>query len=116
MAGFQKILTGTDFPVNGAVDKTIIAAQGAGTVIRVQKVFIGVVVAGTGNTAHVALEDGAGGAKFVDINADAVGSHSVDFGKVGFPLTANTLLNATVDQAGTNQASARVTVVAQVAL
>jgi len=114
MAGFWKTVTGTDFPIEGAEDKTIIAAQGAGTVIRVQKVFIGVVVAGTGNTAHVALEDGAGGAKFVDINADAVGSYFIDFGDVGYPLTANTLLNATVDQAGTNQASARVTVIARV--
>lgn len=116
MTGFWKTVTGTDFPVEGAENKTIIAAQGAGTVIRVQKVFIGVTLAGTGNTSHVALEDGLNGTKFVDINADAVGSHTIDFGEVGFPLTANTLLNATSDQAGTNQASARVTVVARVAV
>lgn len=108
------VLTGTDKPVNGAVDKTIIAAQGAGKVLRVMKAYISVMVAGTGGGGEVALEDGVGGTRFVELPAAAVGTYSVDFGDDGYPLTANTLLNATVDNAITNQASARVTVVAKV--
>lgn len=112
--GNYVVVTGTNKPVNGAVDKTIIAAQGAGKVIRVMKALVAVTVVATGGTGEVALEDGAGGTRFFEADADALGVHMVDFGPHGYPLTANTLLNATVDGAGTNQASARVTVVARV--
>lgn len=112
--GNYVIVTGTNKPVNGAVDKTIIAAQGAGKSIRVMKALVAVTVAATGGTGEVALEDGAGGTRFFEADADAVGVHMIDFGPLGYPLTANTLLNATVDGAGTNQASARVTVLARV--
>lgn len=112
--GNYVVVTGTNKPVNGAVDKTVIAAQGADKVIRVMKALVAVTVAATGGTGEVALEDGAGGTRFFEADADAVGVHMVDFGPHGYPLTANTLLNATVDGAGTNQASARVTVVARV--
>ena len=109
-----KILTGTDKPVNGAVDKTIVAAQGADTVIRVMKVLIAVTVAATVAGGEVALEDGAGGTRFVEIDADAVGAYMIDFGEDGYPLTSNTLLNATVDGSAGNQASARVTAIIKV--
>ena len=104
-----KLVTGTDKPVNGAVDKTIIGAPGAGKVIRVTRVLIAVTVVATGGGGEVALEDGAGGTRFFEADADALGVYMVDFGDDGYPLTANTLLNATVDGAATNQASARVT-------
>lgn len=105
-----KQVSGTDKPVNGAVDKTIIAAQGSGKVIRVLTAFIAVTVAATGGGGEVALEDGVNGTRFVEIDADVVGTYMVDFGEMGYPLTANTLLNATVDGGITTQASARVTV------
>ena len=109
-----KVVTGTDKPVNGAADKTIIAAQGAGTVIRVMKAVIAVTVAAVGGGGEVALEDAAGGTRFFEADADVVGVYSIDFGDDGYPLTANTLLNATMDGAVTTQASARITAIARV--
>lgn len=112
--GNYVIVTGTNKPVNGAVDKTIIAAQGAGKSIHVMKAVVAVTVVATGGGGEVALEDGAGGTRFFEADADALGVYMIDFGPLGYPLTANTLLNATVDGAATNQASARVTVIARV--
>lgn len=109
-----KIVTGTEKPVNGDVDKTIIAAQGANKTIYLLKAHITVTVAATGGGGEVALEDGVGGTRFFEADADAVGHFTLDFGEEGYPLTANTLLNATVDNAVTNQASARVTAIAKV--
>lgn len=106
-----KQVSGTEKPVNGAADKTVIAAPGAGKVIRVQRVTICVTVAATGAGGEVAIEDGAGGTRFIEVDADAVGVYNFDFGEMGYPLSANTLLNATVDGAATTQASARVTAV-----
>ena len=113
--GFQKTASGTASAVDGAVDATVIAAQGADTIIRVQKAVISVFVAGADSGGQVALEDGVGGTRFFVADADAVGVFSVDFGDEGFPLTANTLLNVTVDGDGTTEASARVTAVGKVA-
>ena len=114
--GFQKTATGTGILVNTtAEDRVIITAQGAGSVIRVQKVFIAVTLAATGGLGFVGLEDGVGGTRFVNISASALGVFSIDFGDEGFPLTADTLLNATVDGAATNEATATVTVIAKVA-
>ncbi len=112
--GFNVIVTGTDVPLQAAEDKTIIPAQGAGKVIRVQKVFIAITLAATGGLGFVGLEDGAGGTRFVNISASALGVFSINFGEDGFPLSENTLLNATVDGAVTNEATATVTVVARV--
>jgi len=113
-SGNYVIVTGTNKPINGAVDKTVIAAQGAGKTIRILKAVVAVTLAATGGTGEVALEDGVGGTRFFEADADAAAVHMIDFGETGYPLTDNTLLNATVDGAGTNQASARVTVVAMV--
>lgn len=116
MAGYAnyQVTTGTDKPVNGAVDKTIIAAPGAGKTLRLMKAVVAVTVVATGGTGEVALEDGVGGTRIFEADADALGVYMLDFGEDGYPLTANTLLNATVDGAGTNQASARVTAIARV--
>jgi hypothetical protein len=108
------VVTGTNKPVDGSADKTIIAAQGAGKKIYLMKAVVSVTVAAVGGTGEVALEDGVNGTRLFEADADAVGSYSLDFGEDGYPLTANTLLNATVDGAGTTQASARVTAVARV--
>src|SRR5688572_1751535 len=99
--GNYSVLTGTDKPVNGAVDKTIIAAQ-TGKSIRVQKALIAVTVVATGGGGEVALEDGVGGTRIFEADADALGVHMIDFGDLGYPLTAGTALNATVDGAATN--------------
>ncbi len=108
------IVTGTDKPVNGAVDKTIIAAQGAGKKLYLLKAHVTVTVVATGGGGEVALEDGANGTRIFEADADALGHFALDFGEDGYPLTANTLLNATVDGAVTNQASARVTALCKV--
>jgi len=102
--------SGTDIPVEAAEDKTIEAAPGVNKTLYVQKGVIAVTLVATGGGGLVSLEDGVGGAKFINIDADALGFYPFDFGEPGFPLTANTLLNATVDGAATNQATATVTV------
>lgn len=109
-----QIVTGTDKPVNGAVDKTIIAAPGSAKKLYLLKAHITVTVAATGGGGEVALEDGVGGSRFFEADADAIGHFTIDFGEDGFPLTSNTLLNATVDGAATNQASARVSALAKI--
>lgn len=106
--------SGTATVANGAVDATVIAAPGAGKSIRLVSGVISVTVAGTGGTAIVALEDGLNGTKIVPVSADAVGVYPFVFGPLGYPLTANTLLNLTCDGAATTQATARVTILAKI--
>lgn len=96
-------------------DATIIAAQGANTVIRIKKAVISVVTAATGGGGAATLEDGAGGTRIVSVPGAAVGVHVIDFGDEGYPLTANTLLNLTVDGATTTEAKATCAAVAVVA-
>lgn len=103
-------VSGTAEAANGDVDKTIIAAQGAGKKIFIQKGIVAVTVAAVGGSGEVALEDGAGGARIFEADADAVGFYRFDFGIPGYPLTANTVLNLTVDGAVTTQATAMSTV------
>lgn len=109
-----KKVQGTNEAANGAVDKTVLDAQGAATVLRLKKAIIQVTVAATGGGGEVALEDGVGGSRFFEADADALGVYNVDFGEEGFDLTANTLLNITVDGGATTQATARCTAVAVV--
>lgn len=109
-----QIVTGTAAPANGSANATIIAAQGAGKKLYLLRGIICITVAGTGGGGLCAIQDGAGGTRYVDVPAATVGMFPFDFGDEGVPMTANTLLNATVDGAITNQASARVTVVCKV--
>lgn len=97
------------------VDATVILAQGAGTVIRVLRGTIDVVTAATGGGGFASLENGAGGTKFISVPASAVAHFVFDFGDEGYPLSANTLLNLTVDGATTNEAKAICTATAWVA-
>ena len=107
-------LQGTGDAANGSVDQTLIAAQGSGKVIRLQRGICTVNVAATGGGGEAALEDGAGGTRIITWDADALGSYPFDFGDGGYALTANTLLNLTVDGAATTQATADCTVIAEV--
>lgn len=111
---YAKGLQGTGDAANGSADQTLIAAQGAGKSIRLQKGFCSVNVVATGGGGEVALEDGVGGTRIITADADALGTFSFDFSPSGYALTANTLLNLTVDGAVTNQATADCTVVATV--
>lgn len=115
----RKIVTGSvtaDGSGGGTdVDATVIAAQGAGKIIRLMRGCIDVVTAATGGGGFASLEDGAGGTKFLSVPASAVGHFPFDFGDDGYPITANTLLNLTVDGATTNEAKAICTVTAWVA-
>lgn len=109
-----KGLQGTGDAANGSADQTLIAAQGAGKVIRLQKGFCSVNVAAAGGGGEMALEDGVGGTRILTVDADAVGAYAFDFSPIGYVLTANTLLNLTVDGAATTQATADCTVTATV--
>ena len=106
--------TGTAEAANGDVDKTVLAAPGAGKHLRIISIIVSVTVVATGGGGEVALEDGAGGTRIFEADADALGVYTHFFGDAGYPLTANTLLNITVDGAATNQATARCTAVAKV--
>jgi len=114
MADFKQV-EGTGVALEATEDVTIIAAQGAGNALRITKAVISVTLAATGGGGLVALEDGVGGTRIFEADADLAGVYPLDFGEIGYPLTANTLLNLTVDGAVTNQATARVSVVAIVA-
>lgn len=111
---YAKGLQGTGDAANGSADQTLIAAQGAGKTIRLQKGVCSVNIAAAGGGGEVALEDGVGGTRIFTADADAVGVYSFDFYPIGYALTANTLLNLTVDGAVTTQATADCTVVAEV--
>lgn len=108
-----KKVSGTATAEDGDVDKTLIAAQGLHKRIYVQSVAINVTVGGADAGGLASLEDGVGGTKFFSIDADATTSKlsaSHNFGEPGYPLSANTLLNLTVDGDGTTEATAQATV------
>lgn len=105
------LTSGTAEAANGDVDKTILAAPAAGKLIRLTKAIVMVTVVATGGGGEVALEDGAGGTRFFEADADALGVYNIDFGDEGYPLTAATVLNLTVDGGVTTQATARCTAI-----
>lgn len=104
-------VNGTGDAANGSADQEIIAAPAAGQILRIVKAVVTVTVAAAGGGGEVALEDGAGGTRIFEADADAVGVYSLDFGPLGYPLTAATKLNLTVDGAATTQATANCTAV-----
>lgn len=106
---------GTAEVSNTDVDEAVIATPGAGRVLRITHGVIMVTVVAAGGGGEVALEDGVGGTRIFEADADALGVYPFDFGPIGYPLTANTALNLTVDGAVTTQATARATVTAIVA-
>lgn len=105
----SKLSNGTAEAANGDVDKTILATPGANKLLRVNKAIVTVIVSSVGAGGRVGLEDGVGGTRIFDVNADSTAVYQLDFGDEGYPLTANTVLNLTVDGAATTQATARCT-------
>ena len=107
-------VNGTAAVTNGGVTSVIIAAQGAGKVLRITKGVVAVTLAATGATGLVRICDGSTTIQQWDANT-ASGSFAFDYGDVGYPLTANTAFQLIVSGAGTNQASATCSAVALVA-
>jgi hypothetical protein len=101
---------GTAEASNGAADQTVIAALGSGKVFYLTSIALMVTVAAGGGGGEAAIEDGVGGTRIIEVDADAVGAYCFVFGPTGYPMTANTILNLTVDGAGGTQANARATV------
>lgn len=102
---------GTATAAHGDVDKTVVAAQGSGKVLRVISGFVCVHVASIGGAGKVALENGLNGTRLFEVSGAAVGYYAFVFGPMGYGLSDNTLLNLTVDGA-TTQATATCTVTA----
>jgi hypothetical protein len=109
---YYRNVDGTAQAADGAADATVLAAPGADRQIRILKGYVTVHVAAAGGSGKVALEDGVGGTRFFEADANAVGHFPIDFEPEGYPLTANTLLNLTVDGAVTTEATARCTITA----
>ena len=115
MSTIHKVVTGISaLAANGDVDKTVIIAQGAGTKLRLVTVVITVNVIASGTNGVAALEDGAGGTRLLEVNAGTLGTTVVQYGDEGPVLSADTLLNLTVDTAATTQASAKASAVCKV--
>lgn len=112
LSGLSQV-QGNGSATNGGTTTSLIAAQGAGKVLRILKGSISVYLAATGATGLVRLCDGT--TTIMQWDGNAVMSDSFDFGDVGYPITANTALQLIVSGAGTNQASAYCAVTALVA-
>lgn len=95
---------GNGSATNGGTTAAIIAAPGAGKVLRLLECSVSVYLAATGATGLVRICDGT--TTIMQWDANAAGAFTADFSPAGYPLTANTALNLIVSGAGTNQASA----------
>lgn len=98
---------------NAGATGVIIAAQGAGKVLRIREGNVSVTLAATGATGLVRICDGT--TTIMQWDANATGGYAFDFGEAGYPITANTAFQLIVSGAGTNQASAYCAAVAWIA-
>ena len=99
---------------NGSADATVIGAPNTGTAIKLKSAVCAVEIAATGGNGELALENGVNGTRIVEVDADAVGVFSFNFGDEGYILSSATLLNVTVDGAVTTQATGSCTAVGEV--
>lgn len=113
MASQLKQVNGTASVTNAGATGSIIAAQGAGTALRVTRGVISVTLAATGGSGLIRLCDGTN--TIMQWDANAVMNAPFDFGEAGYPLTANTALQVIASGAVTNQASGTCAAVAIVA-
>ncbi len=99
-----KLLAGATSVSNASPSSQIIAAQGAGKVIRVGRGVISVVVAATGGGGKISLKDGTN--VLMSWDADAIQTIGIVFHEsTGLPGTANNALNLVAEGAGGNQAT-----------
>lgn len=113
-AGQGRNVQGTTGVANGSVDSTLIGAPPTGNAIMLKSGICAVEVAATGGGGEFALENGVGGTRIFQADADAVGTFTFNFGDNGYVLSSATLLNLTVDGAVTTQATASCSVVGEV--
>ena len=109
----RKNFSATAQVLQGTEAVTLLAAQGVGTRIHVQKLTYSIILAATGaGVGKLAVEDSDGGDRFVEVDAEATQPpRTLDYGDFGFQLGDNNALIITVDAATTNEATARVTAV-----
>lgn len=98
---------------NGAATASIIAAQGAGKVMRLTQGILSITTAATGGGGLARICDGS--STIIAFDANALGNFCFDLGDIGYPLTANTALQLIVSGAATTQATANIVCVAVVA-
>lgn len=89
---------------NASATGVIIAAQGAGKVLRIRKGCVSVTLAAAGTGGLVRLCNGT--TTIMQWQADSVGAYNFDLGEAGYPITANTAFQLIVSGAVTTQASA----------
>lgn len=107
-----RLTQGKGTVVEGAATVELIAAPGAGKVIRLIGGVITVTLVATGGGGVVSLKDGT--TVIFSAEGDATGSIPFYFGEQGYPLTANTALNLVAESAVTNEATAFAAVTAKI--
>jgi hypothetical protein len=110
--GYTQV-SGNGQALQGTATLSVIAAQGAGKVIRITRGCISVTTAAAAGGGLVRICDGT--TTIMQWDANAVKDYYFDFGDVGYPLTANTAFQLIVSGAGGNQATANIAAVGIVA-
>lgn len=99
--------------LQGAATASVIAAQGAGKVLRITKGVVTVTTAAAGGGGLVRICDGT--TTIMQWDANGVNAYPFDFGDIGYPCTANTAFQLIVSGAVGNQATADCATVAIIA-
>lgn len=107
--GLQQVNGNGTAADGGTATTSVIAAQGAGKVIRITRGVLAVTLAATGGSGLVRICDGTTTIQQWDGNA--IGAFKFDFGDTGYPLTANTAFQIIVSGAITAQATASIAAV-----
>jgi hypothetical protein len=97
---------------NGSATATVIAAQGAGKVIRPTWGVLTVTVAATGGGGLISLKSGT--TVIISYPANTADTYYVEFGDDGYPWDANTAVTMVSEGAGSNQASAFIALMSNV--
>jgi hypothetical protein len=101
--GYTQV-NGNGSATNASSTTSIIAAQGAGKVLRITRGTVSVTTVAVGGGGLVQICNGT--TAIMQWDANAVKDYYFDFGDIGFPLTANTAFQLIVTGAVTTQASA----------
>jgi hypothetical protein len=99
-----QIVSGTGTANNATPTVALIAAQGAGKVIRITAYIITVTTAATGGSGIVSFKDGT--TTLMSWDANALMNSQVNLGEgIGYPISANSAFNLVAENAGGNQAT-----------